>query len=74
MEKAADHFEKVIFPFFQKIKDKHRYLQEQTTLVIIDTFKGQDDKVLKIFPLTKLPKFLFPRNIIHRSQMKCQIS
>ena len=61
MERAADHFEKVIFPFFQKIKDKHRYLQEQTTLVIIDTFKGQDNKVLKDISVNKAAKIFISK-------------
>ena len=46
-EKAVKYFEKVIFPFFQKTKDKHRYAKEQTSLVTMDTFKGQDNEILK---------------------------
>ena len=41
MEKALEHFEKVIFTFFQKTKDKHRYLKEQIILVVMDTSKVQ---------------------------------
>ena len=47
MEKAVDHFEKVIFPFFQKTKDKHCYPKQQMSLVIINTSKGQDNEVPK---------------------------
>ena len=46
-EKPVKHFEKVIFPFFQKTRDKHRYAKEQTSLVIMDTFKGQENEILK---------------------------
>ena len=56
MEKAAEYFEKAIFPFFQKIKDKHRYLQEQMTLVAQDTVKGQDNQVLKDIFVNKAVK------------------
>ena len=47
MEKAVEHFEKVIFPFFQKTKEEYNYPKEQMSLVIMDTFKGQDNNVLK---------------------------
>ena len=47
MEKTVEHFEKVIFLFSQKTKDKHRYSKEQMSLVIMDIFKGQDNKVFK---------------------------
>ena len=46
-EKAVKYFEKVIFPFFQKTKGKHRYAKEQTSLVTMDTFKGEDNETLK---------------------------
>ena len=41
MEKAVEHFEKVIFPFFQKTKEEYNYPKEQMSLVVMDTFKGQ---------------------------------
>ena len=41
------YFEKVIFPFFKKSKDKYRLTKEQMSLVTINTFKGQDNAVLK---------------------------
>ena len=47
MEKAVEHFEKVIFPFFQKTKEKYTYPKHQMSLVIMDTFKCQDNNVLK---------------------------
>ena len=46
-EKAVKYFEKVIFLFFQKTKGKHRYAKEQTSLVTMDTFKGEDNEILK---------------------------
>ena len=41
------YFEKVIFPFFKKSKDKYRLTKEQMSLVTINTIKGQDNAVLK---------------------------
>ena len=40
MEKGVEHFEKVIFPLFQKIKKIHHYPKEQMSLVTMDTSKG----------------------------------
>ena len=38
-EKAVEDFKNVVFQFFQKINDKHRYAKEQTSLVIMGIFK-----------------------------------
>ena len=43
-EKTIEHFEKVIFSFFKKTKDKHRCFKEKISLV--GTFKGQDNEEL----------------------------
>ena len=40
MEKGVEHFEKVVFPLFQKIKKIHHYPKEQMSLVTMDTSKG----------------------------------
>ena len=47
MEKSVEHFEKIIFPFFQKTKEEYNYPKEQMPLVIMDICKGQDNNVLK---------------------------
>ena len=49
MEKAVEYFEKVIFPLIKKTKNKYRYPKEQMSLVITDSFEGQDNRVLKEF-------------------------
>ena len=41
--KVTEHFEKVIFPFLDQIKERMGYPKEQMSLVIMDTFKGQDN-------------------------------
>ena len=40
--KVTEHFEKVIFPFLDQIKERMGYPKEHMSLVIMDTFKGQD--------------------------------
>ena len=46
--KAVDHFEKVIFPYLEKIKIRKGYPKEQISLIIMDTFKGQDNDDFQI--------------------------
>ena len=45
--KAVEHIEKVIFPYLQKIKAQNFCLREQVSLIIIDSFKCQDNIELK---------------------------
>ena len=45
--KVTEHFEKVIFPFLDQIKERMGYPKEQMSLVIMDTFKGQDNDELR---------------------------
>ena len=58
--KAIEHFEKVIFLYLEK-KVKKGYPKEQMLLVIMDTFKGQDNDEMKKFCVKILVKLLlFP--------------
>ena len=67
MEKAVDHFEKVIFPFFQKTKDKHRYPKQQMSLVIMNTSKGQDNEVPKELCAKKFCEdVIIPHNLTNK--------
>ena len=47
--KAIQHFEKVIFPYLEKIKVQKGYSREQMSFVIMDTFKGQDNDKMRKF-------------------------
>ena len=47
IKNAVEHFEKVIFSFFQKTEYKH-YIDEQISVVIINPFKGQDNMIRTI--------------------------
>ena len=55
MEEAIEHFQKVVFPLFQKTKKKYLYPKEQMSF-IMDTFKGQDNKILKKLCAKKICK------------------
>ena len=46
MEKSIELFEKVIFPYLKQVKLSLRYPKEQMSLLIMDTFKGQDNDVI----------------------------
>ena len=56
--KAREHFEKVSFPYLEKIKVQNGYPEEQKLVIIMDTFIGQ--KCAKI--LVKLSLLLSQLN------------
>ena len=46
-EKCVELFKKVIFPYLQAKKKELGYPEEQYSLIIMDTFKGQDNEAMK---------------------------
>ena len=46
MEKSIELFEKVIFPYLKQAKASLKYPKEQMSLIIMDTFTGQDKDVI----------------------------
>ena len=56
--KAIEHFEKVISPYFVKLKVEKGYPKEQMSLVIMDTFKRQDNDKMKNFCAKNSCKFV----------------
>ena len=46
-DKCADLFESVIFPYLSQKKKEQGYPSEQYSLIIMDTFKGQDNDAIK---------------------------
>ena len=46
-EKSIEYFEETIFPYLSKIKREKGYPEEQMSLAIMDSFKGQDNDILK---------------------------
>ena len=45
-EKSIELFEKVIFPYLKQAKASLKYPKEQMSLIIMDTFKVQDNDVI----------------------------
>ena len=46
-EKSIEFFEEIIFPYLLSVKEQMGYPKEQYSLIIMDTFKGQDNETLK---------------------------
>ena len=46
MKKSNELFEKVIFLYLKQAKASLKYRKEQMSLIIIDTFKGEDNDVI----------------------------
>ena len=46
-EKFANFFEEIIFPYLEDIKRDKGYPSEQHSLIIMDSFKGQDNDTLR---------------------------
>ena len=67
--KVTEHFEKVIFPVVDQIKERMGYPKEQMLLVIMDTFKGQDnDKLRKLFMSNNCEVAIVPHNLTNKFQ------
>lgn len=45
--KSVEFFMEIVFPYLENVKKENSLPQEQFSLVIMDTFKGQDNDVLK---------------------------
>ena len=45
-EKSVELFQKVIFPYLKNVKLSKKYSKEQMSLIIMDTFKGQDNDIV----------------------------
>ena len=45
-EKSIELFEKVIFPYLKQAKASLKYPKEKMSLIIMDTFKGEDNDVI----------------------------
>ena len=67
--KVTEHFEKVIFPFLDQIKERMAYPKEQMSLVIMDTFKGQDnDELRKLCMSNNCEVVIVPHNLTNKFQ------
>ena len=46
-EKSVEYFEDIIFPYLEDIKRDKDYPSEQHSLIIVDTFQGQDNDAFR---------------------------
>ena len=46
-ERSIDLFEEIIFSYLKKVKNEKGFPEEQNSLIIMDTFKGQDNDIIK---------------------------
>ena len=62
-------FDEIIFPDVQPIKEEKGLLQEQNLLVIVGTFKGQGNGIIKEFcPKNSCENVIVPHNLTNKFQ------
>ena len=68
-EKSVEFFEDIIFPYFEKVKKEKELPMEQHSMVIMDTFKGQDNDTLKELCFKNNCEIVIvPHNLTHKFQ------
>ena len=68
-EKAISFFKKVLFPYFKNVHETKGYPNEQMSLVIMDTFKGQDNEQLaKLCCENNCVLIIVPHNLNNKFQ------
>ena len=68
-EKSVEYFKHVIFPYLKKVKTEKGYPEEQMSLIIMDTFKGQDNETLsKLCADNHCVVVLVPNNLTNKFQ------
>ena len=68
-EKSVELFQKVIFPYLKNVKLSKKYPKEQMSLIIIDTFKGQEnDIVLNLCKKHFCQVAIVPHNLTNKFQ------
>ena len=68
-EKSIELFEKVIFPYLKQAKASLKYPKEQMSLIIMDTFKGEDnDVILDLCEKHMCQVVIVPHNLANKFQ------
>jgi len=68
-EKCVDLFQRIIFPYLQKKKKELGYPDEQYSLIIMDTFKGQDNEEIKrLCNESRCELVIVPHNLTNKFQ------
>ena len=68
-EKSIEFFDEIIFPYLEKVKEEKGFPNEQHSLVIMDTFKGQDNDILrKLSSENRCEIVIVPHNLTNKFQ------
>ena len=68
-EKFLSFFNKIVFPHFKNVRKAKGYPDEQTSLIIMETFKGQDNnEVAKLCRKNNRALIIVPHNLTNKSQ------
>ena len=68
-EKSVEFFEEIIFPYLKKVKEEKGFPNEQLSLIIMDTFKGQDNDTMKeLCAVNHCEIVIVPHNLINKLQ------
>ena len=68
-EKSLSFFNKIVFSYFKNGRKAKGYPDEQMSLIITDTFKGQDnDKVAKLFCKSNCALIIVPHILTNKFQ------
>ena len=69
LEKCEDLFKVIIFPYLSSEKKELGYLEDQRSLITLDTFKGQDNEEMKrLFAKNNCELVIVPRNLTSKFQ------
>ena len=72
-EKSLSFFNNIVFPHFKNVRKAKSYPDEQMSLIIMDTFKGQDsDEVAKLVKTIVL--IIVPHNLTFSRLISLSIS
>ena len=73
-EKSVQFFKEIIFPYLEDTKRSKSYSLEQHALIIMDTFKGQDNDTLKkLCAENNCDVVMIPHNLTNKFQpLICQ--
>ena len=68
-EKSLSFFNEIVFPHFKNVRKAKGYPDEQMSLIIMDTFKGQDnDEVAKLCRKNNCALISVPHNLANKFQ------
>ena len=68
-EKSTEFFEQIIFPYLKMVKRENGYPEEQYALIIMDTFKGQDnDRLRELCYENYCEVVIVPHNLTNKFQ------